>query len=173
MRSKKVEKVVLLLAAGAAAVGLYSLANRMIGHSVTWPLGLNPKRVIGPYGASRGRHGERSHEGTDYAVLEGEDVQAPEAGIVRYAWNALGGIAVKLYADSGWVYYLAHLGSVEVPNGARVARADVIATSGASGNAASVVSQYGPSAAHLHLTVRTPQGELIDPERLTWIMPIA
>lgn len=119
------------------------------------------------------------HKGTDFrlkdraAMCAGVDVLAAAPGIVTGTRDGMADIArgepgapdlagrdcgngVMLRHEGGWTTQYCHLGrgSVAVARGQRVARGTRLGRIGLSGN-----TDYP----HLHLTVRDPQGRVIDP----------
>ncbi len=104
-----------------------------------WPL---HGRLTSRFGWRR----SRMHEGVDIAARSGTPVRAAEAGRVIYA-SRLGGYGNVVVVRHGGRYetVYAHNRRFRVPNGTRVAKGDVIAEVGATGNA---------SAPHLHFEVR-------------------
>lgn len=105
----------------------------------SWPL---HGRLTSRFGWRR----SRMHEGVDIAARSGTPVRAAEAGRVIYA-SRLGGYGNVVVVRHGERYetVYAHIRRFRVPKGARVAKGDVIAEAGATGNA---------SAPHLHFEVR-------------------
>ena len=97
------------------------------------------------------RNPPSSEPGTDYAVPAGTPVHAAEAGRVidRKTSNSYAtGRYVAVELDDGRTVRYLHLQSISVDVGARVARGDVLAASGASGNGSDWY--YG---AHVHTTL--------------------
>ncbi|MBV9076231.1 MAG: LysM peptidoglycan-binding domain-containing M23 family metallopeptidase [Methylobacteriaceae bacterium] len=90
-------------------------------------------RVISGFG------GQGGNEGINIAVPEGTAVKAAESGTVAYAGNEVKGYGnlVLIRHDNGYVSAYAHNGEVEVKRGQKVARGQVIAKSGQSGNVTS------------------------------------
>jgi peptidoglycan LD-endopeptidase LytH len=109
------------------------------GHGVT--------DVVGRFGDPRDG-GRRRHLGVDIAAPTGTPVVAPVAGIVdQVEYSALGGRAAWLRDDAGLRYYFAHLHTIAVTRGQRLAAGGLIGTVGQTGNAAGT----GP---HLHFAIR-------------------
>ena len=81
----------------------------------------------------------RPHKGNDLMADEGVPLVAVEPGVIVRA-NAtddgLGGVTLWLLGDSGVAYYYAHNSQNLAAEGQRVARGQVIATVGRTGNAA-------------------------------------
>jgi murein DD-endopeptidase MepM/ murein hydrolase activator NlpD len=90
-------------------------------------------RVISGFG------GSGSNEGINIAVPEGTPVKAAEAGTVAYAGSEVKGYGnlVLIRHDNGYVSAYAHNGEIEVKRGQKVARGQVVAKSGQSGNVTS------------------------------------
>jgi len=85
------------------------------------------------WGASRS--GGRRHKGTDMFAAWNEPMYAVQAGVVSIGSSGLGGKSVWLAADTGIVYFYAHLSGWNVSNGQRVAQGAVVGFNGNSGNA--------------------------------------
>jgi hypothetical protein len=116
--------------------------------ALAWP-------VTGPIGDSFGPRGNRFHAGVDILAAGGTPVLAAAAGRVTYAgWLAggWGNLVVVANADGVRTMY-AHLSSIAVRLGERVATGDRLGAVGASGDAT------GP---HLHFEVRL-RGAAVDP----------
>ena len=110
--------------------------------AMLWPV---DGTLSSPFGAHDGRRHE--HEGIDVAVAEDTPVRAACDGLVTYAGNGLrgyGNVVIVQHAD-GLATLYAHNRALEVRQGELVTRGQIIARSGASGNAS------GP---HLHFEVR-------------------
>lgn len=93
----------------------------------------------------------RLHEGIDMFAPTGTPVRAPFDGVAVPADNALGGIAVKVYGETGYVYN-AHLSAYGTLGEVRAG--DVIGYVGSTGNA---------SAPHLHFEYHPGGGEAVNP----------
>lgn len=80
-----------------------------------------------------------ANEGINIAVPDGTNVKAADDGVVAYAGNELKGYGnlVLIRHPNGFVTAYANNGEIEVHRGETVKRGQVIAKSGASGNAAS------------------------------------
>ena len=108
--------------------------------SMLWP-------VDGPLSSPFGRREGRAHDGIDLAVAEDTPVRAACDGIVAYAGNRLrgyGNVVILQHAGALATVY-AHNRALDVREGDRVARGQVIARSGQTGHA---------TAPHLHFEVR-------------------
>jgi murein DD-endopeptidase MepM/ murein hydrolase activator NlpD len=90
-------------------------------------------RVISGFGASG------TNEGINIAVPDGTPVKAAESGTVAYAGNEVKGYGnlVLIRHDNGYVSAYAHNGDIDVKRGQKVARGQVIAKSGQTGNVTS------------------------------------
>jgi len=120
---------------------------------------LDPLPESGRFGARRYFNGEpRSpHTGADYKASAGEPVRAAADGVVALADNHFfAGNSVFLDHGDGLITMYFHLSEIDVEEGSRVERGQVIGTVGATGRAT------GP---HLHFGVRW-RGERVDPEML-------
>jgi murein DD-endopeptidase MepM/ murein hydrolase activator NlpD len=111
--------------------------------------------VAGPYTELFGPRGARFHSGIDYPGRVGTPVTSAAAGLVTFAgWSAGGwGNLVVVAHSNGTRTLYAHLSSVAVSVGQRVATGERIGRIGASGHAT------GP---HLHFEVRL-RGAAVDP----------
>jgi murein DD-endopeptidase MepM/ murein hydrolase activator NlpD len=100
---------------------------------------------------SKARGGDHVHQGNDMMSPMGTPVAAPFDGVAVASPNRLGGLAVKVYGENGFVY-MAHnsrygqLGQVET--------GDVVAYVGATGNT---------SAPHVHFEWHPGNGAAADP----------
>jgi murein DD-endopeptidase MepM/ murein hydrolase activator NlpD len=100
---------------------------------------------------SKKRGGDHVHQGNDLMSPMGTPVVAPFDGVAEASQNGLGGMAVNVYGEYGYVY-MAHnsaygqLGPVEA--------GDVVAYVGATGNT---------SAPHVHFEWHPENGAAVDP----------
>ncbi len=95
-----------------------------------WPV---RGRVLEGYGSgANGTH----NDGINIAAPRGAAVQAADAGIVAYAGNELRGYGnlVLVKHQNGWISAYAHCDLILVKKGEKVARGQVIARVGATGN---------------------------------------
>jgi murein DD-endopeptidase MepM/ murein hydrolase activator NlpD len=115
-----------------------------------------PYSFIDSWGASRS--GGRSHKGTDIMAAYGTTVYAITNGVISRtrSGGGLGGIALYLQGDNGIEYYYAHMASLSVREGQRVRAGAVVATNGATGNAAG-----GPP--HVHFEVHPGGSSPVNP----------
>lgn len=86
-----------------------------------------------------GFSGKGGNEGINIAVPEGTPVKAADGGTVAYSGSELKGYGnlVLIRHDNGYVSAYAHNGDVAVKRGEKVARGQIIAKSGQSGNVSS------------------------------------
>lgn len=92
-------------------------------------------RVISGYGP---KPGGLHNDGINIAAARGSAVRAAENGVVVYAGNELrgyGNLLLVRHAD-GWMTAYAHNDTLRVGRGDKVAKGQVIATVGSSGNVA-------------------------------------
>jgi murein DD-endopeptidase MepM/ murein hydrolase activator NlpD len=108
--------------------------------SMLWP-------VQGPLSSPFGRRWGHVHDGIDVAVAEDTPVRAACDGVVAYAGNKLRGYGnlVILSHDGKLATVYAHNRALDVHEGDRVLRGQIIAHSGQTGHA---------TAPHLHFEVR-------------------
>ncbi len=103
------------------------------------------------------RYGGRSrgyHTGIDLAGKSGSPVYASDGGTVTFAgWNGGYGKMIKINHGNGYETYYAHLSSINVKNGAKVAKGTLIGKVGNTGNST------GP---HLHFEIRK-NGQTLNP----------
>jgi murein DD-endopeptidase MepM/ murein hydrolase activator NlpD len=100
---------------------------------------------------SKERGGDHVHQGNDMMSPMGTPVVAPFDGVAVAAPNKLGGLAVKVFGEYGYVY-MAH-SSAYAQLGA-VKTGDVVAYVGATGNT---------SAPHVHFEWHPGNGAAVDP----------
>lgn len=115
---------------------------------ISSPYGIRTHPVTGEVG--------KMHTGTDFAVPQGTDIHAAEAGTVLVAewWSGYGYCVIIDHGGGVWTLY-GHIreGGIKVKPGDKVARGETIAESGATGRVT------GP---HLHFEVRI-DGKPVDP----------
>ena len=122
--------------------------------SYIWPTEGN---LTSDFGARSVAVGSSNHKGLDIAGPVGTPVWAADGGTVVYAqfWSGSGyGNIVMIEHDNGDLTYYAHLNSISVSVGDKVAQGDVIGEMGATGNV---------SGSHLHFEVRPGGGETANP----------
>jgi len=151
--------------ASAAQPGSAAPAATVEVEKGAWANPLAEARVTSPYGPRRNpldaEHAVKHHNGVDLAVPEGTPILAPAAGIVTtatetYRPNTDWGTVLVIDHGNGIQTRYAHLGTLEVREGQRVARGERVATVGTTGRTT------GP---HLHLEV-LENGQPTDPARL-------
>lgn len=108
-------------------------------------------RISSSWQGHKNRNPPSGEPGTDYAVTTGTEIRAATNGVIvdrKDSTTTATGRYLALRADDGnYIRYL-HLQSSTVPLGARVARGQVIAYSGASGFGSD--TGYGP---HVHVSL--------------------
>ncbi len=108
-------------------------------------------------GSITSRYGSRSrgfHTGLDLAGATGSPVYAADGGTVSFAgWSGGYGKLIKINHGNGYVTYYAHLSSINVSNGQKVAKGEMIGRVGNTGNST------GP---HLHFEIRL-NGKTLNP----------
>lgn len=126
-----------------------------VGTNRTLASGVFSYPVAGVLTSRFGQRWGREHTGVDLAVPIGTKVKASDGGKVIFTGRSGGyGLLVKVDHGNGYVTYYGHLSKILVKDGDRVAKGDVIALSGNTGNTT------GP---HLHFEVRkngVPQNPL-------------
>jgi murein DD-endopeptidase MepM/ murein hydrolase activator NlpD len=124
--------------------------------------------ITGPFGVVRQTSsGAKPHMGVDLRARTPTEVRAPFAGKVVMSddWadaddvDDKGGLELVIQGDDGWRAGFAHLSRIDVRVGDRVDAGDVIALTGTSGNGL----LEGGVDPHLHMSLRNPAGELVDP----------
>jgi murein DD-endopeptidase MepM/ murein hydrolase activator NlpD len=110
----------------------------------------NDKMGKGHFGANRGKHNERLHEGLDIAAPFGTDVVASKTGRVTFASSHGGyGRYIRInHPDSSETRY-AHLSKIRVIQGDWVKMGKLIGAVGNSGNAADPAIRP-----HVHFEIR-------------------
>jgi murein DD-endopeptidase MepM/ murein hydrolase activator NlpD len=120
------------------------------GSNINWPL-------YGKISSVYGQRGRRFHHGIDIRAKKGTKIYSAAKGVVEFAgtMNGYGRIVVIRHTNFKTAY--AHLNSIEVSQGQKVAGSTIIGEVGTSGNAS------GP---HLHFEVRTLADRSINPYRM-------
>lgn len=126
-----------------------------VGGAFTWPVP-GVSRVTSPYGYRI--HPilkyNKLHTGTDIGCPTGTNVVASNSGtVIKAAWNNSYGYMIMIDHGGGIVTLYAHNSKLLVKTGDVVAKGQIIASSGATGNVT------GP---HLHFEVRV-NGQYVDP----------
>ena len=105
------------------------------------------------------RYGTRSrgfHTGLDLAGSTGSPVYASDGGTVSFAgWSGGYGKVIKINHGNGYETYYAHLSSINVKSGQKVAKGEMIGRVGNTGNST------GP---HLHFEIRL-NGQTLNPAK--------
>ncbi len=113
------------------------------------PTGVLTRPYYGTVTARFGSRGSRwatTHTGIDYAGRTGDAIKAADGGTVTYAgWNGSYGKMVKISHGNGLETWYAHMSSIYVKSGQKVAKGATIGALGSTGNTT------GP---HLHFEVR-------------------
>ncbi|WP_455905391.1 M23 family metallopeptidase [Microbacterium sp.] len=146
----------MLIAAGAAigasAVGWETFSPGLSATAAgTYLRPCGDVRISSSWQGHKNRNPPSGEPGTDYAVITGTQIRAAANGVIvdrKDSTTTATGRYLALRADDGnYIRYL-HLQSSTVPLGARVARGQVIAYSGASGFGSD--TGYGP---HVHVSL--------------------
>jgi murein DD-endopeptidase MepM/ murein hydrolase activator NlpD len=110
-------------------------------------------KITSPFG----QRGTEFHNGVDLGVPEGTPIRASEDGVVLNVYrNDKGGVQMTAKLDNGLVTGYAHLSKAVLSSGNRFKKGDILALSGNTGIT---------TGAHLHFTLRDPQGNLLDPQK--------
>ncbi len=125
-------------------------APQASGSNLACPVN-GPRAFADTWGAPRS--GGRSHQGVDIISPTGTPLVAMESGRVEFRSNALGGLTLRLYGDSGTRYYYAHLSRYEGSN-RTVSKGEVVGYNGSTGNT---------TTPHLHLQIHPNGGQPINP----------
>lgn len=119
------------------------------------PSGLPVKgRVSSPFGYRTSVGKAHNHLGTDFAVVVGTPVVAPDDGVVKSAGESGGSAGVAVILDTGdAIHKFFHLSQIKVRPGERVRKGETLALSGNTGYST------GP---HLHWEKHV-NGKPVDP----------
>lgn len=103
-----------------------------------------------------GQRGARQHKGIDLCGSVGDDITAADGGVVVYSdWESGYGYVVKIDHQNGYTTFYAHCSELFAKVGDKVAKGDLIAAVGNTGNST------GP---HLHFEIRKTEGNTaLDP----------
>ena len=108
-------------------------------------------RVTSEYGSRWGR----MHHGMDFGAPHGAPLSAVGEGkVIATSYNSGLGHHVRLRLEDGTELSYGHMSRIAVERGQRVTSGTRLGDVGNSGSS---------TGAHLHLEVRTPQGERVDP----------
>ena len=142
---------------------------------LTFPV-LGPVRYSGGWGAPRGDHGERRHEGTDILGVRGQPLRAAFDGTVtRYQLEDRGisGAAITITRADGLRANYFHVNTDDLVDGTEDAapaswRIPTAVELGSTVSAGQIVGFMGDSGnavgvPHLHFELRTPEGVPFDP----------
>jgi murein DD-endopeptidase MepM/ murein hydrolase activator NlpD len=124
-----------------------------------WPV---RGHVVATYGSrSDGTH----NDGINIAAPKGAAVQVAEAGVVAYSGNELRGYGnlILVKHPNGWISAYAHCDQMLVQRGQKVARGQVIARVGSTGNV---------SEPQLHFELRRGN-HAVDPQEFLMPLPTA
>lgn len=146
---------------GAAAI----LALALLLHKRRFVAPCNSRRLLRDFGHWRHKKhlSDCFHTGIDFILPIGSPVYAAAPGTIEIAHDDRRGygLRVVIQHDDGWRTIYAHLDSVSVTTGQRVAKGEQIALSGRSGH-----TRRKPQ---LHFEVRSPGYFAEDPwELLRW-----
>ncbi|WP_145811376.1 peptidoglycan DD-metalloendopeptidase family protein [Kribbella amoyensis] len=119
----------------------------------TWPIADGGYQIGTPFGQPGALWASGIHTGQDFPAAVGTPVRAVAAGTVRVEHPAWAGNLVRIDHGDGLETLYAHLSSIDVPDGTRVAAGDRIGAVGTEGNST------GP---HLHFEVRLG-GDAVNP----------
>lgn len=150
--SRRVMLVAAGTALGASAIG-WDLFSPGVSATAagTYLRPCGDVRISSSWQGHKNRNPPSGEPGTDYAVITGTQIRAAANGVIvdrKDSTTTATGRYLALRADDGnYIRYL-HLQSSTVPLGARVARGQVIAYSGASGFGSD--AGYGP---HVHVSL--------------------
>ena len=129
----------------------------------SWLKPVDAKKISSPFGnrVHPVTKKQQYHNGIDLPVPVGTAVKTPFDGtVVNVFSNAQGGNQVIVKHSNGYQTGYAHLSKQLVKKGANVKKGETIALSGNTGRST------GP---HLHLTMRAPDGNLIDPAKILYV----
>lgn len=99
------------------------------------------------------------HMGTDVFAAGGTPIRAPDAGVVRFAEEAVGGKTASVITADGTMYYMAHMSDFpnELQSGSRVQPGTVVGFVGNTGNASG-------GSTHLHIQIHPGGGAPVNPK---------
>jgi hypothetical protein len=116
-------------------------------------------RLTGKFGELSPVRGFQPHSGIDLAMPEGTTLRALKDGVIDRVYDGTGligkGVSIRLSDGTRAIY--GHMSDVKTHIGERVHTGEIIGLSGNTGNS---------TGAHLHFSLRKPDGSLIDPTPL-------
>ncbi|GAA2267326.1 M23 family metallopeptidase [Streptomyces amakusaensis] len=146
--------------AAAAKAAEKAEAERVAKLTGSFSLPTSSYRITATYGQSGPMWSSGQHTGLDFAAPAGTPVKAVGGATVKSAgWSgAAYGYLIVLQLSDGTEAWYAHLSSMTVSAGQKVAPGETIGRVGSTGNS---------SAPHLHLEIKTSGGSGIDP--MAWL----
>ncbi|WP_327355069.1 M23 family metallopeptidase [Streptomyces sp. NBC_01304] len=130
-------------------------AERLAKLAKSYTLPLASYTITTTYGQAGSMWASGYHTGLDFAASTGTPIKAIHSGTVKEAgWSGSYGYRTVLEMSDGTEVAFNHQSSMNVSVGQKVTTGDVIGRVGSTGNST------GP---HLHLEVKTPGGDLMDP----------
>ncbi|MGW7413404.1 M23 family metallopeptidase [Streptomyces sp. NPDC054863] len=142
-------------AAAEAKAAAKAEAERLAKLAASYSLPTSSYTLTATYGQSGSMWSSGQHTGLDFAAQAGTPVKAVHGGTIKSAgWSGSYGYRIVLELNDGTEIWYCHLSQMSVQVGGDVSTGQVIGNVGATGNV---------SGAHLHLEVRTPGGDGIDP----------
>lgn len=137
-------------ATGVAPTATPAAGTRAVG-SFIWPA---TGALTTYFGDNPGYYGPGGHNGLDIANALGTPLLAADGGVVTFAgWQGGLGYAIAVDHENGFVTWYGHASSLAVSTGTRVARGDVVAYMGSTGNS---------TGSHLHFII-VRNGVYVDP----------
>jgi murein DD-endopeptidase MepM/ murein hydrolase activator NlpD len=146
-----------------AAARQYCKVHDLIGSDKTyfdWPIDLCDFWISSLFGP-RMHHGvSKYHGGVDMAAATGTAVKSAAPGkVIKLEYDNSGyGNVIEILHKGGMVTRYAHLDEIVVKQQDKVARGEMIATVGATGNV-----RGKNDASHLHFEILNKQGKRVDP----------
>jgi hypothetical protein len=113
-------------------------------------------RLTGKFGELSPVRGMQPHSGIDLAMPEGTTLRAIKDGVIDRVFDGTGAIGkgVSIRFPDGTHAIYGHMSDVKTHVGEHVHAGEIIGLSGNTGNS---------TGAHLHFSLRNPDGSLIDP----------
>lgn len=135
---------------GATATATPAAGTRAVG-SFIWPA---TGALTTYFGDNPAYYGPGGHNGLDIANGFGTPLLAADGGVVVFAgWRGGLGLAVGVDHENGFVTWYGHASAIAVGAGQRVARGQVLASMGSTGNS---------TGSHVHFTI-VRNGVYVDP----------